>query len=42
MAKFWIGLLIGILITMLFYEQFPGGPPEAYSQAKTVIRNDTP
>jgi hypothetical protein len=42
MPKFWIGLLSGILVTMLFYEHFPGGAPEALVSIEQQVKSSTP
>jgi hypothetical protein len=42
MAKFFIGVLFGIAITMLFFENFPGGIQEAVGSAKRAIQAYTP
>jgi hypothetical protein len=42
MAKFWIGLLSGIFMSMLFFERFPGGASEGMTAIEQQIKASTP
>lgn len=42
MAKFWIGLLSGILLTLLFFENFPGGAEQGIAAVEQTVRTSTP
>jgi hypothetical protein len=42
MAKFFIGMLVGIALTMMFNELFPGGMPQAEVATKSLVVTHTP
>ena len=42
MARLVIGFLFGVVVTMLIFEQFPGGSDEAFGTLARAIRANTP
>jgi hypothetical protein len=42
MAKFCIGLLSGVLLTLLFFETFPGGAAQGIAAVGQTVKTSTP